>query len=133
MTTDERRKRFRTAVYQAIERGDDPADAAKAVSDQAQHETVTRLRDERDRAIRIAVALENQLAAVQEYARHSDDTAPRTRETILRLTDGYQPDASAPQHLARGSNAEKCPACVSTRRSYVPLLLCPGPDDGAAS
>ncbi|MFE9381751.1 hypothetical protein ACFYMO_00720 [Streptomyces sp. NPDC007025] len=32
--TDERRERFRTAVYQAIERGDDPADEAMAVADE---------------------------------------------------------------------------------------------------
>ncbi|MFE9335292.1 hypothetical protein [Streptomyces sp. NPDC007063] len=33
LAADERRERFRTAVYQAIERGDDPADAAMSVAD----------------------------------------------------------------------------------------------------
>ncbi|MBQ1163963.1 hypothetical protein KBZ21_38840, partial [Streptomyces sp. A73] len=55
------RERFRTAVYQAIERGDDPAEAAMAVADAEQAE----LRAERDRARSPAVALENQLAAVR--------------------------------------------------------------------
>ncbi|MBQ1164146.1 hypothetical protein KBZ21_39775, partial [Streptomyces sp. A73] len=60
-TGAQRRERFRTAVYQAIERGDDPADAAMAVADAEQAE----LRAERDRARSTAVALENQLAAVR--------------------------------------------------------------------
>ncbi|MBQ1165341.1 hypothetical protein KBZ21_45955, partial [Streptomyces sp. A73] len=51
----------RTAVYQAIERGDDPAEAAMAVADAEQAE----LRAERDRARSTAVAQENQLAAVR--------------------------------------------------------------------
>ncbi|MBQ1163842.1 hypothetical protein KBZ21_38230, partial [Streptomyces sp. A73] len=60
-TGAQRRERFRTAVYQAIERGDDPAEAAMAVADAEQAE----LRAERDRARSTAVALENQLAAVR--------------------------------------------------------------------
>ncbi|MBQ1166009.1 hypothetical protein KBZ21_49305, partial [Streptomyces sp. A73] len=56
-TGAQRRERFRTAVSQAIERGDDPAAAAMAVADAEQAE----LRAERDRARSTAVALENQL------------------------------------------------------------------------
>ncbi|WP_431980040.1 hypothetical protein [Streptomyces qinglanensis] len=58
------------------------ADAAMAMADAEQAE----LRDQRDRAIRVAVALENQLAALVDYAQHSDDNVIHTRETILRLT-----------------------------------------------
>lgn len=49
---------------------------------------LARLRAERDQARRIAVDLENELAAVRDYLRYSDDNGIRTRETVLRiLTD----------------------------------------------
>lgn len=54
----------------------------------AAHDEAEKTRSERNQARDIAVELENQLAAVQDYLRFSGDDGIRTRETVLRILTG---------------------------------------------
>lgn len=61
-----------------------------------------------------------------------DTCVPRWYAAELRRrADGIAPPAARPQHLAKGANAEDCPACHGTNPPYP--FLCPGPTEEPTS
>ncbi|MFD7428434.1 hypothetical protein ACFV6Z_15500 [Streptomyces sp. NPDC059818] len=84
------------------------------------------LRADHDRAV-----VEKRTAQQQKrFPAWNDGTPIRTR--IVRKTTTYTVavPAEPPVHLAKGTNAEDCPACKGTNPDYP--FLCPGPNPVAA-